>query len=147
LLEVVTAAERIDQRAVAGPRHGIDGEVAPRQVLFERDTRIELHRESAVTRSALALCARQRVLLVRLRVQEHGKFPADLAVTEPCQFLRRRTDHDPITFADRPAEELVPNGAAYEIHLHRQILAEFEVRQLRLAALPGGAQRVGRVVS
>ena len=48
----------------------VDGEVAPRQVLFERDRRIGVDDEAAVARRRLALGARQRVFLVRLRMQE-----------------------------------------------------------------------------
>ena len=66
--EVALAAERVDQRAVfASARHGVDGEVAPRQVLLERDVGRGVEREAVVAGRGLALGARQRVFLVRLR--------------------------------------------------------------------------------
>jgi hypothetical protein len=35
--QVALAAEGVDQRAVVASRHGVDGEVAARQVFFQRD--------------------------------------------------------------------------------------------------------------
>ncbi len=56
----------------ARARHRIDGQVAPLQVLLERDLRRELGGEAAIAGRGLALQPRQRVLLVRLGMQETG---------------------------------------------------------------------------
>ena len=51
-------------------RDGIDREVAALEVLFERDVGRGVDDEAVVAAAALALGARERVLLVRLRMQE-----------------------------------------------------------------------------
>ncbi len=54
--------------------HGVDGEVAPLQVLLQGHVGREQRGEAAIAGRDLALEARQRVLLVRLRMQEHREF-------------------------------------------------------------------------
>jgi len=58
-------------------------------------------------------------------MQKDWKVAADLTIAECSQFFGRRADNHPVPLCDRPAEQLVANGAAYQIHLHRQILTEF----------------------
>src|SRR5258705_4764919 len=124
VFDVGSAAERIDQRAVARARHGVDCEVAARQIRFERYIRSEFHGEAAVAGCALAFGAGERVLLVRGRMQKDREVAADLLVALGGHLGGSCADHDPVAFRDRPAEQLVPNSAAYQIHLHRQILTE-----------------------
>ncbi len=75
-LEIRAAAVGIHQRAIRRLRDGIDGQVPPQQVLFQRDVRRELGDEAAVTRPGLALAPRQRMLGLRFRMQEHREIPA-----------------------------------------------------------------------
>ena len=65
-LEIAPAAEGIDEGAVRRLRDGVDGQVAPREILLERDFGPEFDREAAIARRTLALEARQRIFLVGL---------------------------------------------------------------------------------
>ena len=65
--QIGRAAEGIDQRAVLVLRHRIDREVAPGQVLFQCHVRFGVKGEAVIAACRLALGARQRVLLARLR--------------------------------------------------------------------------------
>jgi predicted thioredoxin/glutaredoxin len=76
-LDVAAAAVRVDQRAVLVLRDGVDSQVAAPEVVLERDLRPALEREAVVTAAGLALGARERVLLARLRVQEDREIPPD----------------------------------------------------------------------
>jgi hypothetical protein len=65
-LQVGLAVVRIDQPALVVLRDRVDGEVAPRQVLLQRDLGLGMEREAVVAARGLALGARQRVFLARL---------------------------------------------------------------------------------
>jgi hypothetical protein len=73
LLQVALAAVGVDQRAVFVARHRVDGEVAARQVLFQRHVGAGVEGEAVVAAAALAFGARQRHFLARVRVQEDRK--------------------------------------------------------------------------
>src|SRR5579863_4111871 len=96
LLEITLPAVGVDQRT--GPAvldfasHGVDGQVAPLQVLLERDLRRELRLKAAITGRGLAFEARQRIFLARLRVQEHREFPANGAIAKLLELLRGAAD-------------------------------------------------------
>ena len=138
-LEVRAPAVRVDERPVGVARHRVDREVAALQVVLERDVGREMQLEAAIARPGLALGARERVLFAGFRVQEYGKIAADLAVAEVHHLLRRRADHDPVAFADRPAEQLVANRAADQIDFHRIMLRDSPWRPIRpLAAAVAG---------
>ena len=47
------------------------GEIAPRQVLLQRDVGLGVEGEAVIAPCRLALGARQRVFLARLRMQEY----------------------------------------------------------------------------
>ena len=51
--------------------HGVDGEIAPPQIVFELHVRRELGGEAAIAGADLALQARERVFFLGFRVQEH----------------------------------------------------------------------------
>ena len=74
--------------------------------------------EAAVAGRDLALEARERVLLVRLRMQEHREFAADALVALAHELLGSCADHHPVALADRQAEQPVPNRAANQVDLH-----------------------------
>ena len=56
------------RRVVAVLRHGIDGQVAPCQVLFQRHIRRGMHHKAFIARGRFALSARQRVFLLGVGV-------------------------------------------------------------------------------
>src|SRR3546814_2354597 len=84
---IARAIERIDQLPLAVFGDGIDGEVAPLQVLLQRHRRIGIDHKAAITAPGLAFGARQRVFFVGLRVQEHREIAAYRAKT-----LRQRSE-------------------------------------------------------
>src|SRR5690606_14910199 len=73
--------------------------------------------EAAMAASGLALGARQRVLLLRLRMQEHGEIAADRAEAAVAHRLRRLPDHHPVAVAAGDAEQGVAYRAADEVDL------------------------------
>ncbi len=99
--QVRFAAVGIDERPVLVARHRVDREIAARQVLAERHVGRDEELEAAVAAAVLALGARQRVLLVRLRMQEHRKIAADRSVAGRDQDFGRRADDHPIAVGDR----------------------------------------------
>ena len=117
-LDIGGAAVGIDKGTVAGARHGVDGQVAPREILLEGHPGAEFHREAAIAGCDFALQACERVFLVGLGVQEHGKVAAHLAVAAGQQLLAGCPHHHPIAFPDRHTEQRVPDGTANQIHLH-----------------------------
>jgi hypothetical protein len=117
-LEVFLTAKGIDQRAVLGLRHRIDGEIAPPEVFFQRDIRGGVDGEALVAAAALALGAGERVFLVGLRMQEHREILAHRLEAQPHHLFGGRAHHDVVTFLDRQAEQLVAHGSADEVDLH-----------------------------
>src|SRR5690606_20628094 len=117
-LDVGTAAIRVDVVAVGIARDGIDGEVPPQQVFLQRDVRRELGDEAAVAGAALALPPRQRVLLLRLRMEEHREIPAHGAIAGRRQLLGGAAHHDPVACPGFATQQLIPDRAADQIDLH-----------------------------
>jgi len=117
-LEVGTPAVGVDEPSVGGARHGVDGEVAPREVLLQRDRRREVGGEAVVAGRDLALEARQRVLLVRLGMQEDREIAADGAEALRFEIGGRRAHHHPVPLAHRATEQLVAYRAADQIGLY-----------------------------
>jgi hypothetical protein len=117
-IQVLPAAERIDQRAVPRLSHGVDGQIAACEILFQSDVGAEFDGEPAIARRHLALEPRQRVLLVGLGVQKHGKIAADFAKVTAQQLLTGPADDDPVPLLDGKPEQGVPNRSANQIHLH-----------------------------
>src|SRR5262249_3210379 len=116
--QIAFAAEWIDERAVFVTRHRIDGQVAAREILFERDLWRRVKHEAVVAGSGLALGARQRVLLVRLRMQEHREVFPDRAESGGNHLLRRRPDHDPVAIAVSATEQVVAHASTDDEDLH-----------------------------
>ena len=139
-LQVALAPIGVAERAARGPAcgrgHGIDGQVAAREVFLQRDIGRGLHGKAAVAAAALALGARERVFLVGLGVQEDGKVAAHGLVALGDHFFGRGADHDPVAVMDRAAEQMVAHRAADHENLngtHAPSVAGF-------GPTPGGSQ-------
>ena len=117
-LEVLPAAEGVDQRAVLVPGDRVDGEVAPAQVFLERDIRRGVHREALVAAPALSLGAGERVLLVRPGMQEDREVLADRLVAPGLHLLGRGAHDDMVPVLHREPEQLVAHRAADDVDLH-----------------------------
>src|SRR3989344_8764173 len=93
-LEISRAVKRIDELASLVLGHGVDREVAPLQIIFERHVWRGVNREALVATTALALGARERVLLLGLRMQEHREVRAHgLKTLGGLLFGRGADDH------------------------------------------------------
>ena len=79
IAQIVLAVVRVDQFAQRVltvvwmviqhlTRHGVDGQIAPRQVLLQRDVGQKMHGEAVVALRGFALGTRQRVFIVAHRV-------------------------------------------------------------------------------
>ena len=75
--------------------------------------------EAAIARAGLALGARERVLLVRVRMQEHREVAADGDVAVVEHVLDVGADDDPVAIDDRMAEQRIAHRAADEVAFHR----------------------------
>ena len=117
--QILRAAVGVDQVAVGILGHRIDAEVAPRQVVLERDLRAGLAGEARIAVPALAFAPRQRVFLPGFGMQEHGEIATDLAKAQREHLLAAGAHDDPVAFACRNAEHAVAHRAADEIDVHR----------------------------
>ena len=77
-----------------------------------------MHGEALVAAAALALGARERVFLVRLRMQEHREILADGLEAEPFHLFRRGADDHVVLVLQRQPEQPVAHRAADYIGLH-----------------------------
>ncbi|MNZ96059.1 hypothetical protein D3C78_1152370 [compost metagenome] len=115
-LQIALAAIGVVQAAAVRPafarRHGIDRQVAPRQVFFQRHIGRGLDGKTAVAAAALALGAGQRIFLVAGRVQKHRKVAAHGLIALGHHLLGRRAHHHPVAVIHRPAQQLVAHRAA-----------------------------------
>jgi hypothetical protein len=93
-------------------RDGIDGEVAPRQILFKRYRRIGLEHEAVIPAAGLAFGARQRVLLAAARMQEDRKILADGPIALRHECFGRGADHHVIAIHHRSTQQSIANRAA-----------------------------------
>ena len=111
-LQIVLAAERIDDFTGGGFGHGVDGQIAARQILLQRDLGGGVKGKAGIAGRGFALGARQRVFLVRLRMQEHGKVLADRTKARVKQRLGGGADDDPVTIFDGQTKQAIAHAAA-----------------------------------
>ena len=121
-LEIGLAAPGIDEPAVGITRHGIDGEVAAAQVVFQAHIRRGVEGKTGVAGAGLALGARQRVFLMTVGMQKDGEIGPHLPVAGGPHLLGRGAHHDPVPVLDRQTEQLVAYAATYLEDLHHAIL-------------------------
>ena len=116
--DIFGAVARVDQPSRLVARQRVDGQVAALQVLLQRDVGRGVESEAVVARRGFALGARQRVLFVGLRMQEHRKIAPDRTETQPHHLLRRCADHDMIAVLHRQAEQFIAHRAADHVGFH-----------------------------
>ncbi len=108
------ASEGIDQLAVGIPCHGIDGEIAAKQVFLQCHAGMEIDLEAVIAVPALPLRAGQRVFLPGLGMEKNRKRAANLPITLRQQFFGRPAHHDPVFFLVGDAQKLVADSAAHQ---------------------------------
>ena len=77
----------------------------------------------------LALGARERVFLLRVGMEEHGKIAAHRAEPGCRKHLGGGADDDPVAVPRGSAEEFVANGTPDPVDLHGLRAASVVVRQ------------------
>ena len=83
--------------------HGIDGQVAAHQVLFQRNVFIGMKAESGVAFGGFAFGTGEGVFFVALRMEKDGKILADRLIALSQHGLRICTDDYPIAVFDGQA--------------------------------------------
>ena len=79
LLQVLTAMERVDDLTFVIHRHGVHGEITPRQIFLQRYVRRGIHRKTMVAMTIFAFGSRQRVFVVGIGMQKDGEIRPYLA--------------------------------------------------------------------
>src|SRR5690606_20688091 len=124
--DVLLASIGVDDFALVVHGHGVDGQVAALQVLFQRNLGGGMESETAVAATALAFGSGEGVFLSGLRVKEYREVLADRAEAEVQQLLWGGADHYPVTLVPGHAKQLVAHGAAdqvgMEVCFHRASL-------------------------
>ena len=107
-LQIGHAAIRIKNGCIARPvcvcSYGIDSQIAARQVFFQRHIRAGIYRKALIAAPALALGARQGVLLVRLRVQKHRKVAPHGGKALLQHLFGRSAHHQPVAVVHGQAQ-------------------------------------------
>ena len=107
----------LTRRAVERFGHGIDGQVATNEVLFQRHIGAGMHAEADIPVAGLALGTRQRVLLLGLRMQEDREVPPDRPEATRLHVFHRRAHHHEVTLVPRPTQARITHRAAHAIDL------------------------------
>ena len=148
--DIARAAVGIDERAVVALGNGVDGEVAPQQVFFQRYRRVGIDDEPAIAAATLALRARKRMLFARVRMQEYREVASHRLEAEVFHLRLRRTHHHPVPVAGRQAEQPVAHRAADEIGLHAGMMPDperdAELLQQRRESRPRPVQAISPTI-
>ena len=107
--------------------HGVDGQVAPRQVLFQRDIRRRMHRKAVIAFCGFALGAGQGVFFFGRGVKEHRKVFADRQKAACHQFFRRAAHHHPFAVLHGQAQQGIANRTTDHENFHGGSLAVWHV--------------------
>ena len=117
-LQIIATLIRVDESTCIVDCHRIDGEVAARQVLLQRDIRCGMKLEARIAWRGLAFGAREGVLVVGLRMQKYREVAADRLETLVHQRFRRGTYNHEVTICDRQPEQFISHRAADAVDFH-----------------------------
>ena len=101
-----------------GYRHGVDAQVAPRQVFFQGNRRVGVDGKAPVARRGFALGARKGVFLFAGGVQKHREVAPHGHKARIQHGLRAATDDHPIAIAHWQAHQGIAYCTTDEIGLH-----------------------------
>ena len=117
--------------AARGP---VDGQVASLQVLLQRDVRREFGDEATVPRPRLALATGERVLGLRLRMQEYRKITAHGAIAVRQKLLGASRPPPRSPFLHLATQQRIADRAAHQIDLHVLMVLKNTVRMAAVIA-------------
>ena len=118
LFEIFAAVIGIDQFTGFRFGHGVDGEIAALQIVFEADIGGGMKRKAGITRCSFALGASEGILFMAVGMQKYRKILAYRFVAGGEHVFRCGTHYNPVTILDRESEEFITNATAYFINLH-----------------------------
>ena len=101
-----------------GQGDGVDGQVAPCQVFFQRHVGRGVHRKAVVAGSGFSLGAGQRVFLMRLGVQKDGKVFAHRQKALGQQGLGGGAHHHPVAVFHSQAQQGIAHRTTHHVNLH-----------------------------
>ena len=101
--QILLSAKRIDDCAVWILSHGINGQVAAHQVLFQRNVFIGMKAKSGITFGGFALGTGKGVFFVAVWMEKDGKILANRLIALSQHGLRICTDDYPIAVFDGQA--------------------------------------------
>lgn len=126
-LQVLFATVGVNQGAVCGQRHGIDGEVSPGEIFFQCNGGVSVDLKAVVAVPRLPLGTGEGVFLLGVRVQKDGEIPTDLPITLGQHILGGCSHHHPVGLGVGIAQQLVPNGTANLKYL--EIICDYRLPQ------------------
>ena len=136
VLDILHTAERVGQGAILGLCDGVDGQIAPHQVVFQGDVGRRVEDKAPVAGRRLAFRAGQGVFFLRLRVQEDGEILADGPEALAQHILGRGADDDMVVVFHGQAQQLVAHRATDRVNLHGELLFNRVIPRRAWARLP-----------
>ena len=134
-VEITAPAIRIDDVSGGILGHGVDGQVATAQVVFEFHVRRKLGGKAAVAGSDLALEPRQRVFFLGPGVQEYREVASHRNESSALELAGRGAHDHPVALLHLAAEKAIPDRAAHQVHLHGRMLTDTRPWALLAACL------------
>ena len=117
--DVALAAIGVGAVAVFVLGDGVDGQVAPGQVFFQRDVGRGMHGKAVVTPRGFALGARECVLFVGVGVQEDREVTPHGLVALRHQGLGRAAHHHPVAVRPSEAHQGISDCTADQVGFHQ----------------------------
>ncbi len=102
--KVALALIRIGQVTLVVLRHGVDGQVTPNQVFFQRNVGARMEYKAAVTPPILAFGASKGVFVTVLRVEKYREIGAHRFITLGEHLFGRRANDDAVYIGDLDAQ-------------------------------------------
>ena len=98
--------------------HGIDGEIATRQIFFQRDIGCRMAAETMIAMTGFTFRTRQCIFFMRLRMQKHRKVFADRLI--PCcnHLLWGPADDNVVSVTGYQAQQTVTNRTTHNKGFH-----------------------------
>ena len=98
---------------------GVDGEVAPGQVLLQRHIGCGVEGEALVAGGGFALGAGQGDFIAGVRVQKHRKVFAHRQIALVQQSLGRAAHHHPVALVQGQTQQGIAHRAAHHVNVHQ----------------------------
>src|SRR5690606_15571760 len=115
-LQVFQAAAWVHEPAVCMTGDGIDSEVSPLEIRFQRDVGTGIKGEPLIAPPRFAFGTCKSVFLFAARMQKNRKVSPYRNEATCFHFLGGGADDHPVAIPCRKLQEIIANGAANNIH-------------------------------